>query len=244
VVVASKTADVSNERVKGRICGALELKRLKSSKQVDVLAITEADRWFVYNGAIMNRRMLLAFTMTMVIAATGCNKNRDAAGGSTVPAKAADAVQQKLMEVAGSGATDCGRFPVQTADVQLKTASDCAMQAAQSKKPFYVGYDMPGMTVAVAGDNGGKLYSVQVQERGMVSTGPCPSEIRVAPSGRVTCFAPGQFGSGAMGGDPHGGMPMAPGGAAPSGMINPHAVIPPASEGTPNPHKPKSPKQQ
>ena len=133
-------------------------------------AITEADRWFVYNGAIMNRRMLLVFTMTIAIAATGCNKNRDAAGGSTVPAKAADAVQQKLMEVAGSGATDCGRFPVQTADVQLKTASDCAMQAAQSKKPFYVGYDMPGMTVAVAGDNGGKLYSVQVQERGMVST--------------------------------------------------------------------------
>ena len=49
------------------------------------------------------------------------------------------------------------------------------MQAAQNKKPFYVGYDMPGMTVAVAGDNGGKLYSVQVQERGMVSTEPCPS---------------------------------------------------------------------
>ena len=84
VVVASKTADVSNERVKGRICGALEMKRLKSSKQVDVLAITEADRWFVYNGAIMNRRMLLAFTMTIVIAATGCNKNPGAGGGSTV----------------------------------------------------------------------------------------------------------------------------------------------------------------
>ena len=176
--------------------------------------------------------------MAAVVISIGCNKTPAGASGSAV--KPADAVQQKLMEVAGSGATDCGRFPVQTADAQMKAASECALQAAQNKKAFYVGYDMPGMTVAVAGDSGGKLYAVQVQERGTVTSEPCPSEIRVAPSGRVTCFAPGQFSGGAMGGDPHSGMPIpSAGGGASSGMINPHAVIPPAAQGTQNPHKAK-----
>jgi hypothetical protein len=181
----------------------------------------------------MNRILLLA--MTAIMASTACNKESGSATKNS--SKPADAVQQKLMEVAGQNAIDCGRSPVQTSEVQLKTASDCAMQAAQDKKAFYVGYDMPGMTVALAGATGGKLYSVQVQERGTVSSELCPSEIRVAPSGRVTCFAPGTFGGGAMGGDPHGGVPLSPSGNAPSsGMINPHAVIPPATEGTTNPH--------
>ena len=195
----------------------------------------------------MNRTALVFTIATAIAASIACNKTPGSAGTSSgapgTTAKSADAVQQKLIEVAGSGATDCGRFPVQTSDVQLKTASDCAIQAAQSKKPFYVGYDMPGMTVAVAGDNDGKLYSVQVQERGLVSSEPCPSEIRVAPSGRVTCFAPGKFGGGAMGGDPHGGMSVPPSGGG-GGMINPHAVIPPAAEGTSNPHKAKPPAKQ
>lgn len=208
------------------------------------LVITEQSAGFVYNDGIMNKILVV---LTIAVAATGCNKTAGPSASATAsgsPAKAADAVQQKLIEVAGSSATDCGRFPVQTSDVQLKTAGDCAMQAAQGKKPFYIGYDMPGMTVAVAGTSEGKLYSVQVQERGTVTSEACPSEIRVAPSGRVTCFAPGKFGGGAMGADPHSGMPIPPAGGMPpsgatppSGMINPHAVIPPAAEGTPNPRK-------
>ena len=191
----------------------------------------------------MNRSVSVLAMMAVVVITIGCNKTPAGVSGSAT--KPADAVQQKLLEIAGGGATDCGRFPVKTADAQLKAASECAMQAAQSKKAFYVGYDMPGMTVAVAGDSGGKLYSVQVQERGTVSTEPCPSEVRVAPSGRVTCFAPGQFSGGAMGGDPHSGMPIPPaGGAASPGMINPHAVIPPAAEGVQNPHKAKPPSKQ
>ena len=173
--------------------------------------------------------------IVVLIAALGLSACNKTPGTSSSPAAAKDAVEQKLLEISGSGATNCGRFPVQAADVQLKSASDCAMQASQGKKPFYIGYDMPGMTVAVAGASDGKLYSVQVQERGTVSSEPCPSELRVAPSGRVTCFAPGTFGGGAMGANPHGGT-MPPAGRQPGGMINPHAVIPPA-EGTPNPHE-------
>ena len=41
VVVASRTAEVSNERMKGRICGALEMKRVKSSKSSHAMKSTQ-----------------------------------------------------------------------------------------------------------------------------------------------------------------------------------------------------------
>lgn len=124
-----------------------------------------------------------------------------------------DAVQQKLAEFSGAPATDCGRLNSQ-ADDQLKAASICAMGAAQAKHPFYVAYDMPGMTVGVAGNSDGKLFTVQAQGSADVSSGACPSQLRVAPSGRITCFAPGDMGS--MGTGVHNGMP------SPNGMMNPH----------------------
>jgi hypothetical protein len=117
---------------------------------------------------------------------SGCKK-------STTPsqptAKSGDAVQQKLQELAGSGATDCGPLQSQ-AEEHMKPASDCAMQAAESKHPFYVAYDMPGLTVGVSGDAAGKLYFVQVEQlqntqpdvRAAIQSSPCPSELRVARS--------------------------------------------------------------
>ncbi|HME33693.1 MAG TPA: hypothetical protein VKF84_00550 [Candidatus Sulfotelmatobacter sp.] len=143
------------------------------------------------------------------------------AAASSSPASP-DAVQQKLQEYSGAGATDCGRLNVGATADQSKSASDCAMQASQSKHPFYVAYDMPGMSVGVAGNAAGKLYSVQSQGAGAaaaLTSGDCPSQLRVASSGRVTCFAPGDMGG--MGGG-HAAMPQ--------GMANPHAT------GTTNPH--------
>jgi len=60
----------------------------------------------------------------------------------------------------------------------------------------------------------GKLFTVQSQgaDNGLTS-GACPSAIRIASSGRVTCFAPGDMGS--MGSGHQGGMPTAK-------MPNPH----------------------
>jgi hypothetical protein len=133
-----------------------------------------------------------------------------------------DAVQQKLQEYSGPGATDCGRLNVQATADQSKTAADCALQASQSKHAFYVAYDMPGMSIGVAGSAAGKLYAVQSQGTGAaaaLSSGDCPAQLRVASSGRVTCFAPGDMGG--MGGG-HAAMP--------EGMANPHAT------GTTNPH--------
>jgi len=101
------------------------------------------------------------------------------------------------------------------AETQSKAASDCALQASGAKHPFYVAYDMPGMSVGVAGNADGKLFSVQAQGEGPAATvtaGDCPSQLRIASSGRVTCFAPGDMGS--MGGHT----------AIPPGMPNPHAM--------------------
>jgi len=157
-----------------------------------------------------------------------CNKSAapsTPSNSSPAPeAKSPDAVQQKLQESSGAGATDCGRLDAHAAEAQLKTASDCALQAAQGKHSFYVAYDMPGMTVGVAGNDEGKLFVVQAQGAAgaqEVAGGPCPAQLRVASSGRVTCYAPGDMGS---------MSPSHAAGSMPPGMANPHGT------GMTNPH--------
>lgn len=158
--------------------------------------------------------------MVVLCSLMGCNKSAGPAGSNGAPAassKSADALQQKLVENSGGGATDCGRLDVHAGEAQMKTARDCAIEAAQAKRAFYVAYDMPGMSVGVAGNAQGNLFSVQSQSAGPapeLTSGACPSALRVASSGRVTCFAPGDMGS--MGGG-HMGTTGAP------GMTNPHA---------------------
>ena len=157
---------------------------------------------------------------------TACNKSAAPAASSSnpspsgmaspMPATGPSPVQPKLQEYSGTGATNCGTLDVRAAETQLKTASDCAMQASQGKHPFYVSYDMPGMSVGVAGAADGKLYTVQTQgATGALTSGACPSALRVASSGRVTCFAPGDMGS--MSGSHAAG-------SMPPGMPNPHAT--------------------
>jgi hypothetical protein len=160
-----------------------------------------------------------SFTLILALCClTACNKSAGPVVSSSAPPssqKSPDAVQQKLQEYSGAAATDCGRLNVQASADQSKTAADCAMQASQSKHPFYVAYDMPGMTVGVAGNADSKLFSVQSQGTGAsaaLTSGACPSQLRVANSGRVTCFAPGDMGG--MGGGHT---------AIPPGMPDPHA---------------------
>jgi hypothetical protein len=164
--------------------------------------------------------------LIVVVLVAGCVSGCSKAPSTTTPSSAAsssapatpvaksDALQRKLAEFAGSAATDCGRPATQGND-QLSAASNCAMQAAQAKHAFYVAYDMPGMSVGVAGSSDGHLFTVQSQGEANVTSGACPSQLRIAPSGRVTCFAPGDMGS--MGAGAHNGMTAAP------GMSNPHS---------------------
>ncbi len=160
-----------------------------------------------------------------VVCLSGCKRSRNSPRSNS-----GDPVQQKLQELAGGDAHDCGRLQTQAPE-ELKPASDCAVQAAQSKHPFYVAYEMPGLTVGVSGDAGGKLYFVQAEqpqstqpgEKPVIKSGICPSQLRVALSGRVTCFAAGAMGSGT-----HGGMPIPP-----IGVENPHDRTGPPPTGTP-----------
>jgi hypothetical protein len=163
----------------------------------------------------MRKLLTLAFSLCL---ATACNKS--SAPASSGSSKPPDAIEVKLEEYAGSGPVNCGRFDVKTAPDQLKTASDCAMQASQGKHPFFVAYDMPGMAVGVAGNSSGKLFTVQAEGSGAVTAGDCPAQLRVASSGRVTCFAPGDMGS--MSGS-HAGGSMPPGTPNPHGGANPPA---------------------
>ncbi len=157
--------------------------------------------------------IVLTSVLTCLIA---CNKSSApaATSGAAASSPKSDGVQQKLQEYSGASATDCGRLNVGAPADQSKTASECAMQASQGKHAFYVVYDMPGMSVGVAGNADGKLFTAQSQN-GAITAGDCPSQLRVASSGRVTCFAPGDMGS--MGGG-HGA------GAMPPGVANPHGA--------------------
>src|SRR5579864_2620859 len=126
--------------------------------------------------------------MAAIFALTACNKSAVPDGAKSPASTAkADALQQKLLEYSGNTSTDCGRLDVHAAETQLKATSDCAMQAAQAKRAFYVAYDMPGMSVGVAGNAAGNLFSVQSQSGGStagLTGGACPSQLRVASSGR------------------------------------------------------------
>jgi hypothetical protein len=213
------------------------------SHQCHALLDGGESEYFVYNSLQMTKQNLTLIAIALTL--SGCNKSpapvARASNSASTPAPAAmsapatpanDSVQQKLKEIAGSGALDCGRHEIQAPNDELKTASACVMDAAKVKKPFYVGYDMPGMTNAIAGDAKGKLFAVQLQGSGtgaQMASGACPGELRVASSGRVTCFVPGSMSLGSTGGDPHAGMALNPtAGASPhSGLGIPAPMAPP-----------------
>jgi hypothetical protein len=172
--------------------------------------------------------ILLIVLMVAFFLLSGRKSAGPVAISSAAPSsKSPDAVQQKLQEYSGTGATDCGRLNVQATADQSKTSGDCAMQASQTNHPFYVAYDMPGMAIGVAGNAAGKLFTVQSQGSGpsaALTSGDCPSQLRIASSGRVTCLAPGDMGSMGAG---HSA------GAMPPGMANPHggaSTKPPVSK--------------
>jgi len=160
-------------------------------------------------------KTLLIFFLIALLYFTACNKS-GRASAPTSTAKPADPVQQKLVDYAGSSATNCGRLDTHATADQSKTASDCALEASQNKRAFYIAYDMPGMTVGVAENSAGKLFTVQSHGAApstSLTSGDCPSQLRVAASGRVTCYAPGDMRSMGAGHT-----------AVPPGMPNPHAM--------------------
>jgi len=191
------------------------------------------ERWGSLDpGSHKIRHMRKAFLLLLIAACllTGCKSKSSAVLGNVAGAAASsdDPVQKKLQELAGSGAKACGLLKSQVT-AEMDAAGKCAMDASKAKTPFYVEYQLPGMNVAVAGNAAGKLYTVESQTGGAgLVSGDCPAELRVAPSGRVTCYAPGTFPMGAGAGS-HSNMSMPPAmgaagaaGALPPGHPSPH----------------------
>lgn len=179
----------------------------------------------------MRKTVLVALIAAACL--TGCKKSPPPPPTST---KVGDAVDLKLKGFAGAGATDCGRLDIGAGNQQLTGASDCATKAAQAKQPFYVAYDMPGMTTGVAGNAEGKLFAVQSEGVGpgaRLAFAPCPGDLRIAKSGRMTCLTPGTMGLNPASGDPHSGIAMNPGGGQ-NAMGVPQPMTP-----SPFPSKPK-----
>ena len=188
----------------------------------------------------MKRTLILVLAAAMLVACSSKPQTETASAAAPVAqpaaqapaaAKSGDAMQLKVSEVTGSGAKDCGR-PASTDRAALDTAASCAMETAHAKKAFQVIYDMPGMSVGVAGNNDGKTFALQqVQPEGAakseINVTPCPSELRVAQSGRVTCFPVGTMGVPPGSANPHaGGTPKSGHGGMgmpPAGTPNPHA---------------------
>jgi hypothetical protein len=175
-------------------------------------------------------RKALPFFLIAACMLAGCKSKSSgaAANGAGTPTSSDDPVQKKLQELAGSGGKNCGLLKSQVV-AEMDAASKCAVDAAKAKTPFYVEYQLPGMNVAIAGNAQGKLFAVQSQTGGAgLTNADCPSELRVAPSGRVTCYAPGTFPMGAGAGS-HTNMSMPPAmgaggapGALPPGHPSPH----------------------
>ena len=183
----------------------------------------------------MSKAVLILIALALL---TACNRvptprpTVSAAPASTASAPAAappasayaSDVQPKLQEFAGKDATNCGDVK-SLSSAELKAASGCAMQAAQAKKAFLVSYDMPGLSVGVAGNAEGKLFTVQSEEENgkpaAPKAQPCPSELRIAQSGRVTCMPVGSMGVTPGSANPHAGG-MTP----PTGTPNPHGTAP------------------
>ena len=197
--------------------------------------------------------MVVALVVVLVVAGGFAACNRSSAPAATTPSAAAaapapmaapvetaapaanDKVSQKLQELAGTSATNCGRLGLTG---NLQAASDCALKANKAKQSFYVAYDMPGLTVGVAGAANGKLYAIQSGVGGgggaaaTVTATECPAALRVAQSGRVTCVSPGSMGVAGGASSPHAGMTMPP-----AGTGSPHGAMPMPPAGTPNPHQ-------
>lgn len=197
---------------------------------------TIADRGVV--SVLQYRTMNKVLVLGLIAGAclTGCNKSSPSSASAPKPE---DSVQRKLKELAGPGATDCGRLDIRAANEQMAGASSCATKAAETKHPFYVAYDMPGMTTAVAGSSDGKLFALELQGSGTgtkFASGPCPAALRIAPSGRLTCFIPGTMGLNPTAADPHSGIAVNPGAGNPQGGMGiPQPFAPAPNTGAPKP---------
>lgn len=121
---------------------------------------------------------------------------------SAPPSLGEDAMEQGSRKLAGPNAIDCGRVP---ASQSPKAATDCALAAFKSQKPFRVRYNLRGIDSNVAAglamSPDQKLYAMEFDGDPMGGGGtsperqlwrkvlcPTPFSVRTTDSGRLTCY--------------------------------------------------------
>ena len=120
-----------------------------------------------------------------------------------------DVMQRQFSALAGPTAVDCGRVEIRQ---DPSTASGCALNEFQSKKAFFVRYDLQGIdsrvSAGLAGNSAGHVFGIEYDSMGWSKEGvrwpsvrskdhhlittPCPKpvKLRKTASGRLTCFPP------------------------------------------------------
>ncbi len=116
---------------------------------------------------------------------------------------ASDLLEERMTALA-PGAINCGRVGIR---VDPHQASNCAMGAFKSKKPFQVRYDLQGIDSSVAvgwvstaagaviaisfdGDPAGRGGTSASRQRVNERACPRPVKLFVSPQGRLNCFPP------------------------------------------------------
>jgi hypothetical protein len=114
----------------------------------------------------------------------------------------ADLLERRMQQLAGQDAVDCGRVAPRA---EARPATDCALAANSSGKPFHVRYDMQGIDSYVAvgfvrlPDGGVEALSYDSDPMGgggraheMVSVRKCPAPVHLyaTPKGHLSCFPP------------------------------------------------------
>ncbi len=118
-----------------------------------------------------------------------------------------DPMQRELFALAGPTAVDCGRVEIRH---DPSSASECVLNAFESKEAFFVRYDLPGMdsqvAVGLAGDRAGRAFGIAYDSMGWsgqpppslrnedkhLITTPCPKPVKLRKTarGQLTCFPP------------------------------------------------------
>jgi len=117
-----------------------------------------------------------------------------------------DPMQREFFALAGLTAVDCGRVKISH---DLSSASECAMNAFESKKAFVVRYDLDSqIAIGLAGNFAGYIFAIIYDRMGWSDEGiswpsvrstnhyliitPCPRpvKLRKTAGGGLTCFPP------------------------------------------------------
>jgi hypothetical protein len=119
-------------------------------------------------------------------------------------------MQLELFALAGPTAVDCGRVGIRHNPF---SATECVLNAFESKKAFLVRYDLQGIdsqvAVGLAGDLAGRAFGIAYDSQGWSDKGlhppsvgngdqhlittPCPKPVKLSKTanGQLTCFPTG-----------------------------------------------------